>query len=333
MEHAGGLHRDLGRDHPVPLAVPGARPGARPVPPRDRPARPRLQVRPRRAGLPEAVLGRLPRGSRLHPHAPRRRPARVRRWHLQRAEHQPHQRRIDDPERDLWHRLPARRARRGAGDGVAARCLRARPPVPRDHGRRRAHLELMGARAVPRMGPELGSRPRTAALRRARVRRASADAVPDGVRLDRAQRASPVDELHGRSLLGRLVDGRRADARGGRGRGPSPLHRAGDRRGDEERPPSGRHRLHAAEQVGHRDPPRLEQPVRLAEVHHGHPARLLRRRARRTGRERAPVLAADARHEPDLHRQGRLVHRHQADAAAGREHPHGVARSSPRSPP
>ena len=33
-----------------------------------------------------------------------------------------------------------------------------------------------------------------------------------------------------------------------------------------------------------------------------------------------PVLPADARHEPDLHRQGRLVHRHQADAAGRREH-------------
>ena len=43
------------------------------------------------------------------------------------------------------------------------------------------------------------------------------------------------------------------------------------------------------------------------------PARVLRRRAR-LGCP-AAVLAADPRHEPDLHGQGRLVHRHQAGAA------------------
>ena len=67
VEHAGRLHRDLGRRDPVPGAVPGARPRPRQGAPRDGPARPGLQVRARRARLPQAVLGRLSRGSRLHP--------------------------------------------------------------------------------------------------------------------------------------------------------------------------------------------------------------------------------------------------------------------------
>ena len=134
------------------------------------------------------------------------------------------------------------------------------------------------------------------------------------------ERAGPADELHGRPLFGRLVDGCRADARGGRGRGPSPVHRARHDGRHQERHAAGRHRLHAAEQVGQRDPARLERPLRLAEVHDGHPARVLRRRARGAGRDGPPVLPADPRHEPDLHRQGRLVHRHQADAAGRREH-------------
>ena len=287
VEHPGGLHRDLGRDDPVPGAVPGARPGARQVAPRDGPARPRLQVRPRRARLPQAVLGRLSRGPRLRPAAPGRRPARVRRRHLQRAEHEPDERGIDHPQRDLRHRLPARRPGRRPGHGLAARRVRARPAVPRDHGRRRRDLELVGARAVPRMGSQLGPRPGPDALRRAGGGRPPADAVPDGVRLDRAERAGPADELHGRPLFGRLVDGRRADARGGRGRGPSPVHRARHDGGHQERHAAGRHRLHAAQQVGQRDPARLEQPLRLAQVHDGHPARVLRRRARRAGRHRA----------------------------------------------
>ena len=211
------------------VAVPGAGPGPRQGAPRDGPSRPRLQVRARRARLPQALLGRLPGGPRLHPTAPGRGAARVRRRHLQRAEHQPDERRVDDPERDLRDRLPARRARRRAGDRVAARCLRSRPAVPRDHGRRRGHVELVGARAVPRVGTELGPRTRSDADRRPGGRRAAADAVPDGVRLDRPERSGPADELHGRSLLGRLVDGRRADARGRRGGGPPAVHRAGRR--------------------------------------------------------------------------------------------------------
>ena len=157
VEHPGGLHRDLGRDDPVPGAVPGARPRARQVAPRDGPARSRLQVRPRRARLPQAVLGRLSRGSRLRPAAPGRRPARVRGRHLQRAQHEPDERGIDHPQRDLRHRLPARRPGRGAGHRLAARCVRARPAVPRDHGRRRACPRAHGRAARSTNGVPTGS--------------------------------------------------------------------------------------------------------------------------------------------------------------------------------
>ena len=142
--------------------VPGAGPGARQGAPRDGPPRSGLQVRARRARLPQAVLGRLPGGARLHPPAPGRRPARVRRRHVQRAEHEPHERRVDDPERDL--RVGYQRDVLGgvAGDRVAARRVRPRPAVPGDHGRCRDLLELVGPRAVPRVGTALGPRARAA---------------------------------------------------------------------------------------------------------------------------------------------------------------------------
>ena len=314
-------------------AIPGARSGARQVAPRDGPARSRLQVRPRRARLPQAVLGRLSGGPRLRPTAPGRRPARVRGRHVQRAEHEPDERRIDDPQRDLRHRLPARRPGRRPGHRVAARRVRARPAVPRDHGRRRACPRARGLAGRSTNGVPTGSAAPAACpspswppatTRGCSSRWSSTGSRPAG---------GPAHELHGRPLFGRLVDGRRADARGGRGRGPSPVHRARHDGRDQERHAAGRHRLHAAQQVGQRDPARLEQPLRLAEVHDGHPARILRRRARRAGRDGPPVLPADARHEPDLHRQGRLVHRHQADAAGRREHAPRAPRSSPRSRP
>ena len=137
--------------------------------------------------------------------------------HLQRAEHEPHERRIHDPQRDLRHRLPARRPGRRAGHGVAARCVRARPAVPRDHGRRGLTSSSWARGPFHEWGPNWVRGPGRMPFAELAGRRASADAVPDGVRLDRAQRAGAADELHGRPLLGRLVDGRRADARGGRG--------------------------------------------------------------------------------------------------------------------
>ncbi len=102
-----------------------------------------------------------------------------------------------------------------------------------------------------------------------------------------------------------------------------PVHGAGVPCRDEERAPAGRHGLHAAEQMDDGDPAGLERALRLAAVHRSDPARVLRRRSRGAGDDRPPVLAADPRHEPDLHRQGRVVHRHQAGPADRREHAHG----------
>ena len=105
----------------------------------------------------------------------------------------------------------------GSPDGVAAGRLRPRPAVPRHHGRRGHHLELLGPRPVPRMGPPLGARARGAADRHVAPRGSAADAVPFGVRLDRAERPRAADELHGQPLLGRLVDGRLHQPRAGGG--------------------------------------------------------------------------------------------------------------------
>ena len=50
------------------------------------------------------------------------------------------------------------------------------------------------------------------------------------------------------------------------------------------------------------------------------PQRVLRRGPQGAGVDRARLLPADPGHEPDLHRQGRVVHRHQTGPARGREH-------------
>ena len=85
-----------------------------------------------------------------------------------------------------------------------------------------------------------------------------------------------------------------------------------------QRPAAGRHRLHATEQVGHRDSPRLERALHVAAIRVRAAQRVLRRGPCRTRRARGGAVAADPRHEPDLHRQGRLVHRHQAGQPCGR---------------
>ena len=64
---------------------------------------------------------------------------------------------IDDPERDLRHRLSARRPRRSAGDGVAARRVRSRPAVPGDHGGRRASPRARGRAGRSTSGARTGS--------------------------------------------------------------------------------------------------------------------------------------------------------------------------------
>ena len=266
MEHAGRLHGVLGRRLDVPQPLPGARAGPREGSPRDVSPGPGLQVRPGRARLPQAVLGRLPGGSGLDPPTPGRWSARVHGRDVQRAEHEPDERGDDHPQRHLRRRLPARRARRVAGHGVAARRLRTRSAVPRDHGRRRPDLELMGARAIPRVGTQLAARLDDAHARLGGAERADRDAVPERVRVDLAIREVRVDLLHGQPLLGRLVDGRCPDARAGGARGLHAVPRARGRLGDAQRAPAGRNRLLAPEPLADGHPSRLAEPVRLAEV-------------------------------------------------------------------
>ena len=99
----------------TPFQEPGSRSSS---PTSTWPAATRLQVRARRARLPQAVLGRLSGGSRIHPPAPCRRSARVRGRDVQRAEHQPHQRR------------DRRSATRSTGSATSATssAVRRRPP-------------------------------------------------------------------------------------------------------------------------------------------------------------------------------------------------------------
>ena len=68
------------------------------------------------------------------------------------------------------------------------------------------------------------------------------------------------------------------------------------------------------------DPPGLERPLHLAAVRLRAAAGVLRRGPRRTASTaRRAAVAADPGHEPDLHRQGRLLHRHQAGQPGRRE--------------
>ena len=84
--------------------------------------------------------------------------------------------------------------------------VRPRPAVPRDGGRRRADLQLVGARPAPPVGPD------------AEPGRPRAHAVLQRVRVDRPVGPRPAHPLHARALLGRLVDGFVGDARRGRER-------------------------------------------------------------------------------------------------------------------
>ncbi len=146
-------------------------------------------------------------------------------------------------------------------DRLAARRVRARPAVPRHDGRRRADLQRLGARAVPPVGADPGGRH----LRHA-SRRPVGHAVPHRVRVDLPVRARPADPLHGRPLRRRLVDGLGADPGEGRRVGVRAVPRPEEGRRHPERAGPGRHRLQPAEQVADRHPPRLERPLRVAEV-------------------------------------------------------------------
>ena len=160
------------------------------------------------------------------------------------------------------------------GDRVAAGRVRPRPPVPGNGGRRRADVQLVGARPAPSVGPD------------AEPGRPRAHAVLQRVRVDLPVGPRAAHPLHARALLGGLVDGFRGDPRRGRNRDARTVLVAEEGRADAQRAAAGRHRLHAAEQVGHRDSPRLERALHLAAVRVRAAAGVLRLGAGRTGRAR-----------------------------------------------
>ncbi len=123
----------------------------------------------------------------------------------------------------------------------------------------------------------------------------------------------PADPLHAGPLRGRLVDGLVGLAGRGRSRPPTSCSAALKSValtrnvllpvGTDYTPPN------AWVTDIHRDwNARYTWPRFVCAL----PSGVLRRRARRTRRARRRAVAADPRHEPDLHRQGRLLHRHQA---------------------
>ena len=183
---------------------------------------------------------------------------------------------------------------------MAARRVRPRSAVSRHGGRRRPDLQFVGARAAPPVGAD------------AERRRPRAHAVRERVRVDRTVGPRAAHPLHARALFGRMVDGLLGlTGRGGRIH-LRVVHQTQTSCVDPQRAFARGHRLHPAQQMGHADPPRLERAVRLAEVRVRPAVRILHRGACRGRRTRHHTVPADPRHEPDLHGQGRLLHRHQA---------------------
>ena len=306
--HPGPVHRVAAAAARLRRRAPGGPDRVRAGPPASGqgPGGPRLQVRAGRDRLPQAALRRVPRRPGRPAAVHRRRPYRDRRRQLQRAEHQPHRGRGDDPQRRLRGRLPARRPRRRPADRLDAGRVRARPGVPGADGGGRADVLLVGAGPVPPVGP-VGHRGRQ-----------PAHAVRQRVRVDVTRRPWPAHVVHGQPLWRRLADAEAAGPGGGGNRGVQPVPAPRRGRRDPQRAAAGRRRPRDPAALGHRDPPGLERPLRLAEVRDRRAGRFLRGRPVGRRGHRDVDHAAEPGHEPHLQRQGRLLHRHQAGAARGR---------------
>ena len=129
---------------------------------------PGLQVRAGRDRLPQAAFRRASRGPRGPARVHQGGPDRDRRRQLQRAEHQPDLRRVDDPQRRLRAGLPAGDARRRPVGGLDAGRVRPRPGLPGPDGRGRPDRILLGPGAVPPVGagPDGRRQPADAVRRR-----------------------------------------------------------------------------------------------------------------------------------------------------------------------
>ena len=299
MEHTGVVHDRLGLRRTRLVDATGVRrQRVRPRrgPPQARRSRPGLPLRPGRARLPQALLRHLPGAASGVAAAARRGPGGARRRDLQRAEHQPHRQRDDDPELRLRHRLPARHPRRRPADRLAAGRLRPRPPVPRTRRQGRAHRERVGPRAPPPVGtapPALGPGPH---------RRHHRHAVRERVRVDLAERRRRPDALHARPLRPGVGAPARTLGRGRRRHRVPPLPGPETRCGDTQHVAPGRRRLLPAEQLGDRAAPVVERQLRMAEVRLRDHADVHGPRPRGTRRAAPDTLAAEPRHEPGLHR-------------------------------
>ena len=128
--------------------------------------------------------------------------------------------------------------------------------------------------------------------------------------------------LHAGALLGRLVDGLRADAR------PRPRRRCTScsRLAEAGRRDAQRAAARSAPTTRRRTSgsPRSTGTGTPATSGRGSSARSARSSSPRSARSSRPRagrrVAAEPRHEPGLHRQGRLLHRHQAGAARRPRH-------------
>ena len=194
--------------------------------------------------------------------------------------------------------------------GLAAGRVRPRPAVPRARRQGRADRQRVGARAAPPVGaapPALGPGP---------DRRRHGHAVRERVRVDLAERRRRAHALHAGPLRPGLGAAARAVGRGRRRHRVPPLPGAETRCGDPEHAAAGRRRLLPSEQLGDRAAPVVERALRVAEVRlRDHAACSSTGSATGLAEQRRTPVAAEPRHEPGLHRQGRLLHRHQAGAA------------------
>ena len=109
--------------------------------------------------------------------------------------------------------------------------------------------------------------------------------------------------------------------RGRPGRGPHAVQLAGHGGGDAERDAAGGVRPRDPGPVGDRRGARVGEAVRVAALRPGRAAGVLRGGARGLRGDAVAVLdhAADQGHEPGVHRQGRLLRRHQAGRAGRRD--------------
>ena len=286
--------------------------------PRAGPSGPGLPLRARRARLPQALLRH---STREHRADLRRLMAEGRVELVGGTYNEPNTNltgsRDDDPQLRLRHRLPARHPRRRPADRLAARRLRPRPASSPAWWPTPGSPSSAWARGpFHQWGPLRQHWDRT-------HRRHHRHAVPQRVRVDLAERRRRAHRTTwptttapaGHGLAARPSVEAAGDTRTHRLPGPaSPSRRPAtccSRSARDYCPPNN---------WVHRDPPAVERSATCGRGSSaGCRADFLAAVRARAGRAAPDAVAADPRHEPGLHRQGRLLHRHQAGAARRRD--------------